>query len=175
MDIRDSKNFLLSEIKINTPPRRAVLNTGDRNDIIVYKKGIKWNDIKDKPFLPDFENPEEVTWSLISFPNEKNTNKMWWNDDEINFNINENVDDFQIGKTTQSGTSKTTVTDIDPLTQSVTWKVDKDITDKDLHRELSILINKLESYKKDYKDTKRLASLLQKLKFIRNTFKRTSI
>lgn len=89
--------------------------------------------------------------------------------------LKEDIGDFQIGKTTTTDTGKTTITDIDPETQSVTWKVNKDLTDDDIHRDLSKLIDKLESNQKRYHDQKRIKQLLQKLKFIRNTFKRTSI
>lgn len=93
---------LWKEIKINKPVIKAKLNSGDKEDIIVYKRGVKWDDIPDQPFLPDFDNPEEVTWSLISVPEWKNQDKMWWNDDEIDFpnDINENTipsyEDFPI-------------------------------------------------------------------------------
>lgn len=89
--------------------------------------------------------------------------------------LREDIKDFQIGKTTETPSGKTTITDIDPETQSVTWTVNKDLTDSDIHRDLSKLINKLESNQKRYHDQKRIKQLLQKLKFIRNTFKRTSI
>lgn len=89
--------------------------------------------------------------------------------------LREDIKDFQIGKTTETPSGKTTITDIDPETQSVTWTVNKDLTDSDIHRDLSKLIDKLESNQKRYHDQKRIKQLLQKLKFIRNTFKRTSI
>lgn len=88
--------------------------------------------------------------------------------------ITEDISGFEIGKTTQTDTGKTTVTAIDPETKSVTWKVDKDITNDDIHKDLSVLINKLELYRKKYPDTQKLLSLIQKIKFIRNTFKRST-
>jgi predicted metal-dependent hydrolase len=96
----------------------------------------------------------------------------WVNQDD-NY-LEEKIEDFEVGKTTETPTGKTTITDIDPETQSVTWTVNKSINDNDIHKDLSNIIHKLESYKSKYEDKKRLASLLQKLKFIRNTFKRTS-
>ena len=89
-------------------------------------------------------------------------------------NILEDVEDFKIGDVTNSGGRKSIVTDIDKDTQSVTWNIKKELDDKDIHKYLTELINKLDENKKNYYDQKRISNLLQKLKFIRNTFKRSS-
>jgi hypothetical protein len=89
--------------------------------------------------------------------------------------LKEDINDFQVGKTSQTKTGKHTITDIDPETQSITWAINKKITDSDIYNDIDSLVRKLELYKDEYNNEKRLNSLLQKLKFIRNTFKRTSI
>lgn len=81
--------------------------------------------------------------------------------------------DFKLGDKSRKGNIVTTVKDIDDETQSVTWDVKNELTDTVIHEELTKLINLLNSNLKNYKDKARLKSLLQKLKFIRNTFKRS--
>lgn len=170
MNITDRKNFLLSEIRISAPSRIPTINS--------------WEDMTNWVGLDAFESQElldNITQNifnrdeLLSFIKSKYNGDI--KDKLIRYysKIDEGLEDeFYVGKETETDTAKTVVTDIDNETQSVTWNVTKGLNDSDIHKELTKLINKLESQKKDYNNPKRLAILLQKLKFIRNTFKRTS-
>lgn len=89
---------LWKEIKINTPGLiKTNLTSGDKNNIIVYKRNLKYSDYKgeiekslEDQGYDDRWDRNEVTWSLISFPDSNNPNKQyWWTDDEINWNIKE--------------------------------------------------------------------------------------
>lgn len=89
--------------------------------------------------------------------------------------ISESLGGFEIGDEKVVGGDRHKIVDINPETQSVSWDIRKGMNDGDIHNYLSEIIKKLELGKKDYYDQKRLARLMQKLKFIRNTFKRSSI
>jgi hypothetical protein len=89
---------LWKEIKVNNPNQiRTNLTSGDKNNIIVYKKNVKYSDYKDEiekslkdQGYDDSWDRNEVTWSIISFPDSNNPNKQyWWTDDEINWKLNE--------------------------------------------------------------------------------------
>lgn len=180
MDISKHKQHLLSEIKINNPvlgklSMEEFLDYKDRaqDEFYNYEENISEeeredfdrynNQIENSNTLKDID--DALLWLYSG--DQKNV-------DAIKNGLQEDISGFEIGKTTQTNTGKTTVTAIDPETQSVTWKVDKDITNDDIHKDLSVLINKLELYKKKYPDTQKLLSLIQKIKFIRNTFKRST-
>jgi len=88
--------------------------------------------------------------------------------------LGEDVRDFKIGQTSEKGGRKTTVTDIDPETQSVTWSVKKDIGDEEIYKNLSDLISKFEKVQtKDFHSRPKLIQLIKDLKTIRNKFSRT--
>lgn len=180
MDISKYKQILLSEIKIDHPligglSMEDFLDYQDKADdeFFNYSENISdeergefdsyWEKVKISNNVKDID--DALLW-LYSY--DQNTLNDFKN------NINEDISDFEIGKTTHTDTGKTTITNIDPETQSVTWKVDNDITNDDIHKDLSVLINKLELYKKKYSDKQKLLSLIQKIKFIRNTFKRST-
>ena len=174
MNIRDAKNRLLSEIKINNP--NPTFEMWEKLKSSIYDiMDNSWSEELDTEYfsmINKITNGFGLDWNKLSNPKRteliNNTKKLL-----DKYKIDEDVNDFTIGKTTQTSQGKTIVTDIDPETQSVTWSVNKNLTDEDIHRDLSKLISKLESNKKNYSDEKRLKSLLQKLKFIRNTFKRS--
>lgn len=89
--------------------------------------------------------------------------------------LSEDIDNgFDVGDSKNIKGKIHTITDIDPETQSITWDIKKNLNDDDIHNELTKLINFLMNRKEEYYDYKRLNRLLQKLKFIRNTFKRSS-
>jgi hypothetical protein len=89
--------------------------------------------------------------------------------------LNEEIDDFQVGDEKTIGGKSHKITDIDPETKSITWDIKKRLNDGDIHNELTKLINFLTDRKDEYHDPKRLKELITKFKFIRNTFKRSSI
>ena len=90
--------------------------------------------------------------------------------------LNEDVSKFKIGQTSQSGGHKSTVTDVDPTTQSVTWNIKKDITDKEIWDDLTKLIKKFETVQvKDFHSRPKLIQLIKDLKTIRNKFSRTVV
>ena len=174
MNIRDAKNRLLSEIKVNNP--NPTFEIWEKLKLSIYDiMDNSWSEELDTEYfsmINKITNGFGLDWNKLSNPKRaeliNNTKKLL-----DKYKIDEDVNDFSIGKTTQTSQGKTIVTDIDPETQSVTWSVNKNLTDEDIHRDLSKLINKLESNKKNYSNEKRLKELLQKLKFIRNTFKRS--
>ena len=174
MNIRDAKNKLLSEIKVNNP--NPTFEIWEKLKLSIYDiMDNSWSEELDTEYfsmINKITNGFGLDWNKLSNPKRaeliNNTKKLL-----DKYKIDEDVNDFSIGKTTQTSQGKTIVTDIDPETQSVTWSVNKNLTDEDIHRDLSKLINKLESNKKNYSNEKRLKELLQKLKFIRNTFKRS--
>lgn len=90
--------------------------------------------------------------------------------------LNEDVSDFNIGQSSETGGRRTTVTDIDPETQSVTWSVKKEVDDSTIHKDLSDLINKFEKVQlKDFHSRPKLIQLVKDLKSIRNKFSRTVV
>jgi hypothetical protein len=79
---------IITEIKVNQPIIKAKFRYGDEEDILVYKKGVNYEDHEDEinsSLTGYFEDPEEVTWSLISVPSWNYGKKYWWNDEEIDF------------------------------------------------------------------------------------------
>ena len=93
-------------------------------------------------------------------------------DDELD----EDVSDFNIGQSSETGGRRTTVTDIDPETQSVTWSVKKEVDDSTIHKDLTDLINKFEKVQlKDFHSRPKLIQLVKDLKSIRNKFSRTVV
>jgi len=90
--------------------------------------------------------------------------------------LNEDVSDFNIGQSSETGGRRTTVTDIDPETQSVTWSVKKEVDDSTIHKDLTDLINKFEKVQlKDFHSRPKLIQLVKDLKSIRNKFSRTVV
>jgi hypothetical protein len=171
MNITNAKNRLLSEINIKPigqlPPKFMTLSE--------LQKWLKFNDEEFEKLYNavtrDIVGKEELlTWIRQNYGGEKLQKLLRYYS-----NLDEDIKDFQIGQTSKTKTGKHIITDINPETQSVTWVINNKINDSDIHDDLSNLINKLEGYREDYNNEKRLNSLLQKLKFIRNTFKRTSI
>jgi Icc-related predicted phosphoesterase len=88
--------------------------------------------------------------------------------------LSENLERFPIGKETNSGTGKTIVTDYDPETQSVTWKVKKDFDEDEIYDDLTKIIEKLEkvAVNRFHKNPK-LTLLIKDLKTTRNRLKRS--
>jgi len=90
--------------------------------------------------------------------------------------LNEDVSDFNIGQSSETGGRRTTVTDIDPETQSVTWSVKKEVDDSTIHKDLTDLISKFEKVQlKDFHSRPKLIQLVKDLKSIRNKFSRTVV
>ncbi len=90
--------------------------------------------------------------------------------------LNEDVSDFNIGQSSNTGSRKTTVTDIDPETQSVTWSVKKEVDNDTIHKDLSDLITKFEKVQLiDFHSRPKLIQLVKDLKTIRNKFSRTVV
>jgi hypothetical protein len=90
--------------------------------------------------------------------------------------LNEDVSDFHIGQSSETGGRKTTVTDIDPETQSITWSVKKEVDNSTIHKDLSDLITKFEKVQlKDFHSRPKLIQLVKDLKSIRNKFSRTVV
>ena len=86
----------------------------------------------------------------------------------------EGIEDFHIGKTTNTGDNKTTITDVDQETGSVTWSVKKDISDNEIHKDISSLIKKFETIQvKEFHSRPKLIQLIKDLKTIRNKFSRS--
>jgi hypothetical protein len=86
----------MNEIRVNKPIIKAKLISGDKDDILVYKKAVNYKDyqkeieqsLKSQGFDDSWDR-NEVLWSLISFTDRNNPNKKyWWADDEITYNIN---------------------------------------------------------------------------------------
>ena len=88
--------------------------------------------------------------------------------------LSEDLERFPIGKITKQGINKTTVTDYNPETQSVTWKVEKDFDEDEIYDDLTKIIENLEkvAVKKFHKNPK-LTILIKELKTTRNRLKRS--
>lgn len=183
MDIKDAKNRLLSEIKINNPSK---FENFKRNIIKILER--------DKEFTDDEEQKEDINSYIENIQSSTDENQIkknlyyyLYSDDNMvqdyidvalgkaSFDpIYEDVNDFTIGKTTQTSQGKTIVTDIDPETQSVTWSLNKGVTDEDIYKDLTNLIQKFEKAQlKDFHNKPKLIQLVKDLKTIRNKFKRT--
>jgi hypothetical protein len=90
--------------------------------------------------------------------------------------INEDVSGFNVGQTKQSDGHKSTVTDVDPTTQSVTWNITKELGDKEIWDDLTKIIRKFETVQvKDFHSRPKLIQLVKDLKSIRNKFSRTVV
>jgi len=103
----------LNEIKVNNPLIiKAKLNSGDKNNILVYKRGVNYNEYKDEidksleyQGYDDSWDRNSTTWSLISFPEGDKNVEYWWTDDEIDFSsstnevkVNNPTQPFKIGQ-----------------------------------------------------------------------------
>lgn len=85
-------------------------------------------------------------------------------------------EELKVGDTNKSGGRTTTVTDIDPETQSITWKINKEIDDNEVYDDMTKLIDKFSKVQlKDFHSRPKLIQLIKDLKSIRNKFKRTEI
>lgn len=101
---RKNSKQLWQEIKIEKPIRKARVISGDGYDVLVYKSGIKYKDnpeeidksLMDQKLYYNFDDDykNSTTFSLISFVGDDKKEKIWWDDDEIRFGINENKKEF---------------------------------------------------------------------------------
>lgn len=180
MEIRDSKNFLLKEIKINNPSYGGL----SMEDFLDYKDKAEEEFDNYSENISDDEREEFDRYSN-QVENSKNVKDiddalLWLFSGDPNTlsdfknGLSEDVRDFNIGQTSNNNGIKTTVTDVEPETQSVTWDVKKEITDEDIHKKMSSLINDFEKIKlKDFHSRPKLIQLIRDLKTIRNKFSRT--
>lgn len=83
---------LWKEIKVEKPLMKGHITSGDEDNILIYKKGVRFIDNKqeilnslEKQGVADiFDDLENMKFSLISFPETGDPDeKLWWDDDEI--------------------------------------------------------------------------------------------
>lgn len=177
MDIKQHKEFLLSEIKVNNPTINPIINKYKNiiDGAIREYKNLGHNNAGGSLYdyiCNTLDNDIDDEWdNYLSFEEQEQLEK------DINYyakNLHEGVDDFHIGQTSNNNGIKTTVKDIDTTTQSVTWDVKKEVTDEDIHKKLTQLISDFEKVKlKDFHSRPKLIQLVKDLKTIRNKFSRT--
>lgn len=172
MDIKQYKQFLLSEIKVTDPSAQYMIIDWERDEPIMFKGNLQqvkktwWN------WLEGGHMENETLYSQEEYDKEMED----MGDDDLfdDENLDEGVDDFHIGQTSNNNGIKTTVKDVDNITQSVTWDVKKEVTDADIHKKMTQLINDFEKVKlKDFHSRPKLIQLVKDLKTIRNKFSRT--
>lgn len=185
MDIKQHKQFLLSEIKVNDPfgvdSLVNKLTSKDELEETLGEIGYHWGTYASiKGYIEQISNDYNVDWDIARSAIDKIYEKYkehiveYDADEHEDEDLDEDVSNFKIGQTSQSDGHKTTVTDVDPTTQSVTWSVKKDITDKEVWDDLTKVIRKFEVIKtKDFHSRPKLIQLIIDLKTIRNKFSRT--
>jgi len=181
MDIKQHKQFLLSEIKINNPLRSKwekyiieELNNWEYEESVTWDLPVSKNEEKELQNNIDKNNGDlRITidgWPLAIY-NGGTGFEFEVMDDK---NLDEDVSNFKVGQTKQSDGHKSTVTDVNTTTQSVTWDIKKDITDKEIWDDLTKIIRKFETIQvKDFHSRPKLIQLIKDLKTIRNKFSRT--
>lgn len=179
MDIKQHKQFLLSEIKVNDPNKLdLVKNDGEYDYVdtdlikrILIKRYPRYEEEIDSycEDIDDTSGYEDI--NLKDLYEDFETYSGYIDDED---ELDEGVDDFHIGQTSNNNGIKTTVKDVDNTTQSVTWDVKKEVTDQDIHKKMTQLINDFEKVKlKDFHSRPKLIQLVKDLKTIRNKFSRT--
>ncbi len=158
MDIIKQKQFLLSEITINQPGNLKKFT--DYMHILDFFGGelpLRYEQAKQEALRSGYElTLQEYTQA------------------DQNSTMREDVSDFSIGSSKQSDGHKSTVTDVDPTTQSVTWKIEKEIDETEIWNDLNKVIKKFETIQtKHFHSKPKLIQLIKDLKTIRNKFSRT--
>lgn len=163
---------LLNEIKVNNPILKELKD--ELIDVINSYREDEGGDDKTYDSVIDQINQAGNKDQLLSIMS------LFLSDEELakeyiqGYSISEDVSGFNIGQTKTSDGHKTTVTDVDDTTQSVTWSVTKELTDKEIWDDLTKLIKKFETIQtKDFHSRPKLIQLLKDLKTIRNKFSRT--
>jgi len=177
---------IITEVKVNNPLTKGLsmeefyeLRLGVEEEFENYRENIGENEIEDfNNYLDKVENTDTIQdlddaleWLYSGDKSQVEETK-----DHILKGLQEDVSKFKVGQTTQAGGHKSTVTDVDPTTQSVTWNIKKEISDKEIWDDLTKLLNKFEAiHLKDFHSRPKLNSLIRDLKTLRNKFSRTVV